>query len=94
MATDIAFAMAIFGLFRSKMPASSSAFLLTLATVDDFGAIFVLATCFAANVSLGFLGLASALTAALGCLAWAGVRRLLCRPPDKSPERRALINNR
>ena len=22
------------------------------------------------------------LTAALGCLAWAGVRRLLCRPPD------------
>ena len=69
MATDIAFAMAIFGLFRSKMPASSSAFLLTLATVDDFGAIFVLATCFAANVSLGFLGLASALTAALG---WIG----------------------
>ena len=34
------------------------------------------------------------LTAALGCLAWAGVRRLLCRPPEKSPERRALINNR
>ena len=34
------------------------------------------------------------LTAALGCLAWAGVRRLLFRPPDKSPERRALINNR
>jgi hypothetical protein len=34
------------------------------------------------------------LTAALGCLAWAGVRRLLCRPPGKSPERRALINNR
>ncbi len=34
------------------------------------------------------------LTAVLGSLAWAGVRRLLCRPPDKSPERRALINNR
>ena len=34
------------------------------------------------------------LTAALGCLAWAGVRRVICRPPDKSPERRALINNR
>ena len=34
------------------------------------------------------------LTAALGCLAWAGVRRLLCRPPEKSPERRALINHR
>jgi len=34
------------------------------------------------------------LTAALGCLAWAGVRRLLCRPPEKSPERRALLNHR
>ena len=47
MATDIAFAMAIFGFFRTRMPASSSVFLLTLATVDDLGAIFVLATCFA-----------------------------------------------
>jgi NhaA family Na+:H+ antiporter len=37
MATDIAFAMAIFGFFRSRMPASSSVFLLTLATVDDLG---------------------------------------------------------
>ena len=34
------------------------------------------------------------LTAALGCLAWAGVRRVVCRPPEKSPERRSLINNR
>ena len=34
------------------------------------------------------------LTAVLGSLAWAGVRRLLCRPPEKSPERRALINHR
>ena len=34
------------------------------------------------------------LTAALGCLAWAGVRKLVCRPPEKSPERRALINHR
>ena len=44
MATDIAFAMAIFSFFRSRMPPSSSAFLLTLATVDDLGAILVLAT--------------------------------------------------
>ena len=41
MATDIAFAMAIFGFFRSTMPPSASVFLLTLATVDDLGAIFV-----------------------------------------------------
>lgn len=65
MATDIAFAMAIYGFFRARMPPSASAFLLTLATVDDVGAILVLATCFAHDVSLKFLGLAGAITAGL-----------------------------
>jgi NhaA family Na+:H+ antiporter len=35
MATDIAFAMGIFGFYSKKMPRSASTFLLTLATVDD-----------------------------------------------------------
>ena len=48
MATDIAFALGVLG-FRTKMPAAATAFLLTLATVDDLGAILVLATCFAKN---------------------------------------------
>ena len=65
MATDIAFAMAIFGFFRSRMPASASVFLLTLATVDDLGAIFVLATCFASHVYPAFLVAAAGVTAAL-----------------------------
>lgn len=65
MATDIAFAMAIFGFFRSRMPPSASVFLLTLATVDDLGAIFVLATCFASHVYPGFLAAAAGVTAAL-----------------------------
>jgi NhaA family Na+:H+ antiporter len=65
MATDIAFAMAVFGLFRKRMPPAASAFLLTLATVDDLGAILVLATCFASHVSLPFLGAAAAITAGL-----------------------------
>lgn len=64
MATDIAFAMAVFGFFRSRMPAAASAFLLTLAVVDDLGAIAVLAS-FASNISLRFLGLAGAITAAM-----------------------------
>jgi NhaA family Na+:H+ antiporter len=68
MATDIAFAMAVFGFFRSVMPLASSAFLLTLATVDDLGAILVLATCFASNVCFPFLGGAAALLAAMAIL--------------------------
>ena len=43
MATDIAFAMGVFGFFKSRMPAGAQAFLLTLATVDDLGAIAVIA---------------------------------------------------
>ena len=65
MATDIAFAMGILGFFRSNMPLSASAFLLTLATVDDLGAILVLATCFASNVVFPFLGGAAAIFALL-----------------------------
>jgi len=68
MATDIAFAMAIFGFFRTRMPVASSAFLLTLATVDDLGAIIVLATCFASHVSYPFLAAAGAVTAGLVAL--------------------------
>ena len=43
MATDIAFAMGVFNFFKSRMPAGAQAFLLTLATVDDLGAIAVIA---------------------------------------------------
>merc|ERR1719238_140731 len=72
MATDIAFATGVLGFFRSKMPAAASAFLLTLATVDDLGAIVVLATCFASNVSFPFLGAAAAIFAALGLIGMKG----------------------
>ena len=59
MATDIAFAMGIYNFFRNRMPTSVSTFLLTLATVDDLGAIAVIATCFAQSICLPFLGLAA-----------------------------------
>jgi len=68
MATDIAFAMGILGFFRQNMPLSASAFLLTLATVDDLGAILVLATCFASHVCFPFLGGAAAIFGLLGFL--------------------------
>jgi NhaA family Na+:H+ antiporter len=72
MATDIAFAMGVLGFFRSAMPAAASAFLLTLATVDDLGAILVLAVVFASNVALPFLGAAAAITLALAVIGRAG----------------------
>ena len=71
MAAGIAFAMGILGFFRAAMPLSS-AFLLTLATVDDLGAILVLATCFASHVVPAFLGGAAAIFVGLAVLGRAG----------------------
>eukprot|EP00466_Bigelowiella_natans_P008331 jgi/Bigna1/78686/fgenesh1_pg.56_\ len=68
MATDIAFAMGVFSFFKNRMPPSVSPFLLTLATVDDLGAILVIAVCFASHINLPYLMAASAITAALNIL--------------------------
>lgn len=67
MATDIAFAMGIYSLFGGgrKFPAAVSTFLLTLATVDDLGAIFVMATCFSQHISIPFLCAAACVQAVL-----------------------------
>jgi NhaA family Na+:H+ antiporter len=46
-ATDIAFALAVLAIVGSSLPSALRAFLLTLAVVDDFGAIVVIAIFFA-----------------------------------------------
>eukprot|EP00928_Gymnodinium_smaydae_P043705 TRINITY_DN29236_c0_g4_i1.p1 TRINITY_DN29236_c0_g4~~TRINITY_DN29236_c0_g4_i1.p1 ORF type:complete len:582 (-),score=126.15 TRINITY_DN29236_c0_g4_i1:110-1675(-) len=61
MATDIAFALGVLGLFGQRMPTAASAFLLALATVDDLGAIFVIGTCFVQRLRVAFLVVSLAL---------------------------------
>ena len=56
MATDIAFALAILAVVARSLPTSLRAFLLTLAIVDDLGAILVIAFVFSADLALGWLG--------------------------------------
>jgi NhaA family Na+:H+ antiporter len=51
MATDIAFALAVLAVLSTHMPTAPRAFLLTLAVVDDLGAILVIALFFTSRLN-------------------------------------------
>jgi NhaA family Na+:H+ antiporter len=71
MATDIAFAVGVLGVLGRRIPSAARLFLLTLAIVDDIGAILVIAVFYTDDLSLGWLAIA------LGLLAAMAVARLL-----------------
>ena len=64
MATDIAFAVALLAIVGSRVPSNLKLFLLTLAIVDDVGAIAVIVLFYSGSISSTWLlGAAGALTA-------------------------------
>ena len=71
MATDIAFAVGVVGLLGRRIPSAARLFLLTLAIVDDIGAILVIAIFYTSDLDLLWLA------AALGGLALMAVLRVL-----------------
>lgn len=73
LATDIAFALAVFALVGRGLPSSLRVFLLTLAIVDDLGAIALIAVLFSAGVEWQPLAWAAGL---LAVLALASRRRI------------------
>lgn len=65
MATDIAFALGVIAVLGRRLPSSARVFMLTLAIVDDLGAITVIAVFYTENVSLTWLGIGAAGVAAV-----------------------------
>ncbi|MGA0237279.1 MAG: Na+/H+ antiporter NhaA [Acidimicrobiales bacterium] len=62
MATDIAFAVGVVALLGNKVPSAMKVFLLTLAIVDDIGAIAVIAIFYTDDLSTGWLLVAVGIT--------------------------------
>ncbi|MDQ4055311.1 MAG: Na+/H+ antiporter NhaA [Actinomycetota bacterium] len=65
MATDIAFAVGVLGLLGRRIPSAAWIFLLTLAIVDDIGAIVVIALFYTDDLRLVWLGVAVGLLAVM-----------------------------
>jgi NhaA family Na+:H+ antiporter len=74
-ATDIAFALGVLSLLGSRVPASLKVFLMTLAVLDDVGAIAIIALFYTDNLVAGSLGIAGGALVLLLAMNLAGVQR-------------------
>lgn len=74
-ATDIAFALAVLAMV-GNMPTAVKLFLMTLAIIDDLGAILIIALFYTAELSLGAMLISLLCVAALSWLKLKGVLRL------------------
>jgi NhaA family Na+:H+ antiporter len=75
-ATDIAFALGVLSLLGERVPNGLKVFLLTLAILDDLGAIVLIAVFYSGNLSVASLTVAAAALIALLALNRSGVQRI------------------
>lgn len=75
-ATDIAFAIGVLALLGSRAPPSLKLLLVSIAIIDDIGAVAIIAVAYTAKLNLLALGAAALITGAMAAMAWLGVRKL------------------
>ncbi len=76
MATDIAFALGVLALLGARVPLTLKLFLMTLAIIDDLGAIIVIALFYSADLSTRSLLMAATCIVVLIAMNRAGVQKL------------------
>ena len=75
-ATDIAFAIGVLAILGRRAPSSIKLLLVTIAIVDDIGAILIIALFYTAQLNVVLLAAALALTGGMAALGQFGVRSL------------------
>ena len=75
VATDIAFALAVLAMVGKGLPSSLRVFLLTLAIVDDLGAVIIIGVFYNTRFDGLYLGLTAVLLAVTALIRWLPVTR-------------------
>ena len=75
-ATDIAFAIGVLALLGARAPPSLKLLLVTIAIIDDIGAVAIIAFAYTATLDPLALGAAALITGAMAAMGLFGVRRL------------------
>ncbi len=75
-ATDIAFALGVLGLLGSRAPPALKLLLVTVAIIDDIGAVLIIALFYTASLSVPALAASAAILAGMALLNRLGVRAL------------------
>lgn len=73
-ATDIAFALGVLAMLGDRVPTGLKVFLLSVAILDDIGAIVVIALFYTSNLSVPSLSVAASCVTLLALMSWRGVR--------------------
>ncbi|WP_268225759.1 Na+/H+ antiporter NhaA [Sinomicrobium oceani] len=77
MATDIVFTLALMGVVSNRVPVAAKVFLVALATVDDLGAVIVIALFYSSDLSLFNLSIGLVILAILLIANFMGVRNII-----------------